>query len=203
VYQTAAGSDHTGISEPTRRVFFALWPDAQVRATFVHATHKAVRASGGRPVPADNIHSTLLFLGSVVDSRMAELVGVARDAASSADVVAASGRRPLEFVFDRIELWARSHVLVATTSMSGTAAHVLAAALCRVLQRETSCLGFACDPKPFRAHVTLARKVGRVSRTLHMHPVRWNLTGFALVESRTAPEGSQYSVLAEFPFRAS
>jgi 2'-5' RNA ligase len=189
------------MSEPTLRVFFALWPDEAVRAELAHATQKAARGSGGRPVPSENLHATLLFLGSVAESRVADLVGVAARAASAAEVGASieSGATP-DFLFDRVELWTKAHVLVATTSATVSPAHTLAQALANVLQRETAALRFTPDLKSFRAHVTLARKVVRVSRALEMRPVRWSLDGFALVQSRTEPEGSVYTVLGRFPF---
>ncbi len=107
-----------------------------------------------------------------------------------------------DFTFDRIELWPKSHVLVAATSASESPAHALAVALSGALERGARELGLAPDLKPFRSHVTLARKVVRVSRSLDMRPVRWSLDGFALVESRTEPEGSQYSVLERFALQS-
>src|SRR5205807_403857 len=69
--------------EPTRRLFFALWPDAGQRAALVHATRKAVRSSGGRPVPEESLHVTLAFLGSVPERRVAELQAIARRVAEA------------------------------------------------------------------------------------------------------------------------
>jgi len=186
------------MSEPTRRVFFALWPNDEVRAALAHATHKAVRASGGRPVPMHNLHATLLFLGSVVESRLPDLIAVGSRVASASEIIAARGESTPELIFERVEFWIKAHVLVATTPAPTGPAHALALALAAMLQRETSCLGLTPDLKPFRAHVTLARKVVRVSRALDMRAVCWGLDGFALVESRTDPEGAQYSVLESF-----
>jgi RNA 2',3'-cyclic 3'-phosphodiesterase len=189
--------------ERTRRLFFAFWPDNAVRATFAHATHKAVRGSGGRPVPAHNLHTTVLFLGSVVESRVSEVMAIgARAAAEMAaarlpgdhDDFAAAG-----FVFDRVELWKKSHVLVATTSASSGAGHLLANSLVEILRREVTRSGFTPDLKPFRAHVTVARKVSRSIYALSMRPVARSLKEFALVESRTDPDGPVYSVLQAFP----
>jgi 2'-5' RNA ligase len=183
------------VSEPTRRVFFALWPDDGVRAALTHATHKAVRACGGRPIPAHNLHATLVFLGSIAESRIPQLVTAAAQAASN---VRAQHGATAELVFDRIECWEKSSVLVAATSQVSGAGHALAGALVDSLHQETSRVGFAADLKPFRAHITLARKLGRPARSLSMHPVSWQVTGFALVESRTEPEGAVYGVLRTF-----
>ena len=183
------------MSERTRRVFFALWPDEEVRAALAHATHKAVRASGGRPVPMHNLHATLLFLGSVAESCLPDLIAIGSLVASASEVRTSAP----ELVFERIEFWAKAHLLVATTAAPASGpAHAVAVALAEMLQRETSRLGLTHDLKPFRAHVTLARRVVRVSRSFDMRAVHWALNEFALVESRTAPEGSQYSVLESF-----
>jgi 2'-5' RNA ligase len=186
--------------EPTRRVFFALWPDEALRAALDHATHKAVRACGGRPVPVHNLHATLLFLGSIAESRLPDLGLIA-------EAVATDMRREpgttAELVFNRIECWEKAAVLVATTSESSSEGHTLAGSLAEALRRETARIGIDADLKPFRAHITLARKVRRPGRSLSMHPVNWNLTGFALVESRTEPEGAVYRVLRAFFFRQS
>jgi RNA 2',3'-cyclic 3'-phosphodiesterase len=179
---------------PTRRLFFGIWPDEAQRAEFSHATRKAVRACGGRPVPAENLHATVLFLGSVLESRIPELAVIATRAAAQA--------QPFDLVFDQVEFWEKPRVLVATTRPASAAGHVMADALNRVLQRETSRAGLQSDLKPFHAHVTLARKVGRVTHELEMQPVRWRLSGLALIDSRTDPAGSVYTVLESFPFGA-
>ena len=186
--------------EPTRRLFFALWPDEATRATLAHATRKAVRSCGGRPVAVDKLHATLLFLGSVAQSRVSELMGIAARAA--AVVVAgpgAVGPSLPGFVFDRVDFWKKAHVLVATPSVAGGAADALAGALVEVLARETLSAGFAPDLKPFRPHVTLARKVAFLKTELSMSPVPWSFADFALVESQTDPDGPVYTILQSFP----
>src|SRR5262249_17583039 len=161
----------------------------------------AARACGGRPVPAHNLHTTVLFLGSVAESRVPDLVAIGARAAAVAP--RGPGAAPPQLVFDRVEFWEKARVLVATASGTGEgsgpasmrAAPVppvadaaasglaIATALRENLLRETHRAGFAPDLKPFRAHVTVARKVARLTHSLHMHAVRWPLTGLALVES--------------------
>ncbi|MGH8210965.1 MAG: 2'-5' RNA ligase family protein [Steroidobacteraceae bacterium] len=130
-----------GAREPSRRVFFALWPDDELRAAFARATHEAVRVAGGRSVPAHNLHATLLFLGPVAERRIPELQAIAarlagtsraaaeaaasRTAASTAAALSTAGadagkRRSPELVFDRIEHWEKPRVLCATVSAPAT-----------------------------------------------------------------------------------
>src|SRR5271169_3164256 len=46
-----------------QRVFFALWPDAPVRAMLCELAREIARESGGRPTAPDLVHLTLAFLG--------------------------------------------------------------------------------------------------------------------------------------------
>jgi 2'-5' RNA ligase len=185
--------------EPTRRLFFALWPDEATRATLAHATRKAVRSCGGRPVAVHNLHATLLFLGAVAQSRVSEVMAIAARAAAGMAVPGAVDSSSPGFVFDRVEFWKKPHVLVATSSVAGGAGDVLAGALAEMLARETLSAGFAPDPKPLRPHVTLARKVAFLQTQLAMQPVPWSFADFALVESQTHPDGLVYTVLESYP----
>jgi RNA 2',3'-cyclic 3'-phosphodiesterase len=170
-----------------RRLFFALWPDAAMREALWNATRPALaNAHGGRAVPADNLHVTLAFLGAVPESSLAtlrELAGtVARDIACPA---------PLDVTLDTIDHWRRAQILCATAGQACLAAGDLAERLRGALVTG----GFAPDLKPFRVHVTLARQVRSASPGLRMPPVPWRFDDFALIESRTGPEGSSYSMV--------
>lgn len=171
-----------------RRLFFAIWPDESARAAFAHATRKATRASGGRPIPVAYLHSTLAFLGPVPAERMP---GVAA-AATGLD------HPSFELTFDRLEHWPRPAILCAICSRPPPAAAELASVLWKLLARQ----GFAPDTKPYRPHVTLARKVAKPHAIGALHPVVWRVDGIALVQSVTDPEGSQYTVLESWPLRA-
>jgi 2'-5' RNA ligase len=45
--------------------------------------------------------------------------------------------------------------------------------------------GFAFEARPFKPHLTLARKVQRALREEAMPPVAWRVTDFALVRSES------------------
>ncbi|MGH8481243.1 MAG: 2'-5' RNA ligase family protein, partial [Nevskiaceae bacterium] len=63
----------------TRRLFFALWPDPALQAAIATAARGVARqrAIGGREIPAERIHLTLLFLGDVTAKAEERLVAAA------------------------------------------------------------------------------------------------------------------------------
>ena len=172
----------------TRRVFFALWPGERAQEELAHAVAGALTSAGGRLLPAHNLHATLAFLGSVPEERLEELAALARACAAAWE----GGALRLEF--GRLEHWARVAILVVTGEDADGRAHALAHALRDACVRG----GFAPDLKPFRAHVTVARKVTRAAPERTLPALAWRFTSFALIESETRPSGSVYSVRASF-----
>ena len=59
------------------RLFFALWPDTAVRDELYRAAQAAHDGSGGRLMRRDNLHQTLVFVGSVAAERIAGLEAAA------------------------------------------------------------------------------------------------------------------------------
>jgi RNA 2',3'-cyclic 3'-phosphodiesterase len=175
---------------PTRRVFFALWPDEAQREELGHAAAKAVRRSGGRPVPASNLHVTLAFLGSVALTRIPELQRTAHELAASLAAYA-----PISLIFARLVHWKEAQILCALTAPQSPAATAVAVAL----QEASAAIGLSPDRKPFQAHVTLARKVLRPGPLSPLRSVTWRFDAYALIDSRTAPSGPIYSVIDSYP----
>jgi RNA 2',3'-cyclic 3'-phosphodiesterase len=183
-------------SAPGRRLFFALWPDEAQRAALMEATGQTVRHCGGRPVPGSSLHVTLAFLGSVPEPRIADLSDLARGAAATFP----GNATPLGIALQGCEYWAKPQVLAVLER--GVPAQLAlpsgALQLARTLTTTTVAAGFSPDLKPFRAHVTVARKVARAPRPNEMREVRWSFDSFALLESRTLPEGPVYSVVGSY-----
>jgi 2'-5' RNA ligase len=181
---------------PARRLFFALWPDGEQRAAMLHATSEIVRHCGGRRVPDTNLHLTLTFLGSVPERRLEELSAIAHGAAGALPADAA----PLAVSLAALDHWAKAQVLVvlAREDDPRSAPAPGVAELARILTTATVAAGFSPDLKPFRAHVTVARKVPQAPRVIDMRKVLWRFDAFAMVESRTLPEGPVYSVVESF-----
>jgi 2'-5' RNA ligase len=201
---SGGGQSRAPAREPTRRLFFALWPDAQQRGALAHATRKGVRSCGGRPVPVQSLHLTLAFLGSVPEGRVPELDRIARRVADAFPADA----QPLLLTFDHLVHWARPQILCALGTEEAAAVPApgglrdtdaaSAPSLSATLKNETVAAGFSPDLKPFRAHVTVARKVAHAPAALALQPVLWRFGTFALIESHTDPAGPVYSVIESY-----
>lgn len=163
-----------------RRLFFALWPDNEIRQGIVQR-REALGAAGRRRVPDHNLHLTLLFLGNQPAERVAGIE------AAVDDVSAETFRLRL----DRFGWFARARV-VWLGGEAPAAAQALVADLARVLQPQ----GLNFDVRPFRPHITLFRKVTRRPDLPDPEPLEWPIREFALIESIP---GSPYRVLREWP----
>jgi 2'-5' RNA ligase len=163
------------------RLFFALWPNPAMQPALGDAVSEAVRESEGRIVPAENLHLTLAFLGSVSRTRLPVLDEIAQDG--------------LVLTLDTVEHWRRPHILCATSTDAPPGVATLAKALRRALTAE----GFSLDLKtPFRPHVTVARKVTHPLEPRALAPVTWRFDDFALVQSLSSGGGSSYTPLARY-----
>lgn len=174
----------SGDAAATRRLFFALWPDAATRASLVRATRKAVRRSGGRPVPPHNYHVTLAFLGNQPAALFADIARAGSEVAA----------QPAELTLDRFGYFARPRVFWIGT---GAATPELAQLSAQLWDRVEP-LGLVRDTRPFKAHLTLARKVAVLPEVPPPTPLTWRMTGFALIESVTDQGGARYRVAQEY-----
>jgi 2'-5' RNA ligase len=172
------------------RLFYALWPNDPLRAALHAAAAAIVGQVAGQPVPPGNFHVTLAFLGAVPGRALASLIEAG-----------ARGPWPaVDLVFDRIEYWAKPKVLVAMPDSPPAAGGVMVERLWAGLEP----LGFAREARPWRPHLTLARRIRRPPpENLVLAPVEpvgneppWRL---ALVESSTHADGPRYRPLADWP----
>ena len=166
----------------SRRLFFALWPSPEVQETIHESLAQQVRAAEGRPIPARNFHVTLAFLGFVPDARVEDVVELA-------DRVEPTGK--IDLVFDRIEVWRRSRVLVIVPRIVPSALAELAERLhFNLLNKQ-----FEVGHEEYRPHLTLARDARQSIAADLVRPVQCTFERFALVESKNSAAGSIYSNL--------
>ena len=169
------------------RLFFALQPtmDESVALT----AQVAPLLASAQPVAAQNIHATLCFIGAVEPEKLDLL----RSAAAEV-----RGRR-VALCFDTLEHWEGPKVLCATASRESESAVALAAAI----GKAAIDAGFSPDIKPFRAHLTLARKFRRDLSVEYpqplVPPLLVSCSAFVLMESRRGDAGSIYSAVDSWP----
>ncbi|MFA9461934.1 RNA 2',3'-cyclic phosphodiesterase [Thiohalorhabdus methylotrophus] len=168
-----------------QRLFFALWPPPGLQRALAERAREALDGRRARRVPAENLHVTLAFLGEV-DARTREC---AEEAAGSLELPS------FTLAIDRLGLWARRGLLWAGPSRAPEALPALAAELGRSLEP----CGLERDRRPFRAHLTLARKAAGQPPRQAMDPLEWRVDRFVLVASQLGPGGSAYTLLREWP----
>ncbi|MGH8282564.1 MAG: RNA 2',3'-cyclic phosphodiesterase [Gammaproteobacteria bacterium] len=172
----------------TERLFFALWSDEAVRHAIYKETRHAVRASGGRPVLAENFHITLVFLGT------ADAVASLAAQEAAADIRGS----PFSLSLDRLGFWKEPRVVWLGASEVPNPGRRLAAELSGALRAR----GLKPDLKTFIPHVTLARKISKPGELGTIHPIHWSIRDFRLMRSITRAKGSEYRLLAAWPLMA-
>ncbi len=177
---------HSGT--PMQRLFFALWLDEFQRTRLAELAN-AGHGSTGRPVPAENLHLTLAFLGNVGPDVRACMENAAEEINSAT----------FELVFTHLGYWPRPRVLWAGTESVPDALLELVS----VLRAGMSRCGLCAESRPYRAHVTLARKA-RAAADFHLTcaPVHWPVNAFHLVESKTLSSAASYRILRSWPLAA-
>jgi len=151
------------------RLFFAIWPEPAAARELERVGQELARLAGGKPVPADKIHITLAFLGSL------GLDGVGAAVLAAARVKGAAIRMDL----DRVGSFRRARVGWAAPSRPSAELLALQAALAGELRLRT----FRLEDREFNPHATLARKVAKAIPAGPIETVEWRSRAFTLVES--------------------
>jgi len=182
-------SDSASVTEreSKQRLFFALWPDGEVRESMDNLARQHARHNGRAVVP-ENLHITLVFVGGVsVEQRVCMEAAAATIVAPPAFTV----------TFDRLGFWPRPRILWVGASVMPPELSDLVTALNSAL---IPC-GYQPETRPFQAHVTLARKAQRPPEIVTIPPIVWPVDAFCLVESVTGERGSEYRVIGRWPLR--
>ena len=167
------------------RAFFALVPDDAVRLRFVSLAREVARRSRGRAISGEHVHLTLAFLGDVPATSLPDLRRIG-------DALPSAGAR---LDFDTLGAWRASGVAWVAPSHLPDALSHLHATLNQAL-RDT---GFDVESRPFRPHVTLARRCVQPQARAAIAPITWNVRRLCLVGSELHADGPIHSTLAEWP----
>lgn len=168
-----------------QRLFFALWPSETVRQELQRRCKPLWRSGGGRAVSVDNLHITLVFLGTVSAEQRA-----------CVERAAAAIQSPrFTLLLDRVGYWPRPRVLWLGSDAQPETVVTLAGALAAGARE----CGLSTDDRPFQTHLTFMRKVAKRPAELSVEPLVWEVDSFALVQSQTYPEGVRYTPLRSWP----
>ncbi|NNG25176.1 RNA 2',3'-cyclic phosphodiesterase [Telluria aromaticivorans] len=164
--------------QPTNRLFLALWPDPAMRHLLKEWRDAWGWVKGATPVAFDKLHVTLHFLGGLPGERLQEFL----DGFS------------VPFEPFRLELatpavW-HNGIAVLEPEQAPPALLALHARLAESLVA----LGLHPESRPYRPHVTMARRATGAAMPAGLPPVSWDVRGYALVESKN----SVYTVLRAY-----
>lgn len=166
--------------KPTRRLFFACWPDPSVRRSIIQR-RRLIDGLSDRRVPDHNLHLTLLFLGDQPADRLPDIV-------AAADRVRAPG---FVLELDRFGWFADARV-----AWLGGPAPDAARALVAWLGAAMAELGLGFQPREFHPHITLYRRVARRPDFPEPPALAWPISEFVLIESIPS---RPYQVLRTWP----
>jgi len=170
----------------TNRLFFALWPDANIRHQ-LNEIARRYRPEKSRAIPAANLHATLIFLGQQPEELLSDIQ-------SSASTI--SGQS-FSLVLKKIQVWRRPRVMCLCPD------HVpdeLMSLHCQ-LQQALADVGVNTEDRKYRPHVTLARKVNHPVKHDHLvSALNWQVKGFSLIESVSLEKGVRYDELSSWNF---
>lgn len=174
-------------TQPTASVFFALVPPPEVQQTLGHLARETARRAHGRPVPAENMHLTVAFIGAWPIARLPTLI----------DAAANVHGEPMNIALDRLGAFRRAGVAWIGPSRAPDALTRLAASLADAL----SAAGVTLDAQPYRPHVTLARHCRGPCPEGAAGPFGFDADRFVLMQSQTRAEGARYQSLATWLLR--
>lgn len=170
------------------RVFFALWPGPAQREALAGWQPALRTCCGGRPMRADSLHCTLVFLGNVAVRRLEALQFAAQEIEAAAFSV----------TFDRAAYWGHNHIAYAVPSTIPPELRELVA----YLQAALRCHRFRYEQREYLPHVTLLRHAKWSDAPLPAVPaVNWPVAEFVLLQSMPQEADTHYSVLARFPLK--
>ncbi|HET8705100.1 MAG TPA: RNA 2',3'-cyclic phosphodiesterase [Pseudomonadales bacterium] len=179
---------------PSKRLFFAVWPPAERIPTISRTSPPLFSVTGGRLIPPENFHVTLLFLGSVENSTQEQLC-------RAVDKI---NERAFTLSFTRRDVWKNG-----IASLRCDAAPEALLQLHLQLKAAAKETGIVVEERPYLPHITLIRRAnvanwaGQNGALAHLEtPINWEVNEFSLVSSEsdastsdTDNPGSIYRIL--------
>ena len=175
--------------EKQRRIFFALWPEQEIRDTLQKNIktdiNYYIKTNQIRKVPIHNWHLTLAFVGNVSVDTFACCL-------SQGDEISA---KAFSLTLDKYDYFDRPQIIWLGCERIENAWYELVNRLNVVL---ANC-GYRPDRKRPIPHMSILRKAKRPMAIKKFKPVTWHVNAFALIESTTTDNVTKYSVVKQWP----
>ena len=169
------------------RLFFALWPDGEVRSQIAaNLDCFDLNRSKARVITSSNLHLTLHFIGNTSIAEMKYLDRRARQV----------NAEPFDLTLDCSGYFKKSKVFWFACHAAPKALYELQGNLGQQL---TQC-AYTPETRPYSPHVTVARKINEEPGSIAIEPVHWRVDRFVLVESISIEGGVRYEVVESYPF---
>lgn len=169
------------------RYFFAVWPDDSLRAALVEWRCVMRTDPAARAVPADNLHMTVVFLGSLAPPQ----VDAVRRVAGHIPWSGAS------LQLDRVGYWPRSRVIWVGSRRGSERL----AECSEQLRDRLRGLGFRIDSRHFVPHLTVYRKARRRPKWPE-RVLAWSIDELCLVRSHLSKAGAHYEIVDRWSARS-
>ena len=166
-----------------KRIFLALWPDEVTRQQLFDAQKLLKREpilKSAKAVVPNNLHMTLHFIGSISPDVL-QALEVSLDAVRC---------KPFEIQVNTVGCFPKPQVVWLGLKN-------IPPELSELEQQTAACIE-NYQRITYRPHITLFRKAKISPQSDELAEINWRVNSFALVESKSYPEGVQYYVLKQW-----
>jgi len=167
------------------RLFFALWPDDEVRAQIASILNQInLDRDQCRLVKNNNLHLTLHFIGN---TSIAEMKCLDRQARGF-------DAEPFELTLDCSGYFKKPKVIWIGCKSVPQVLYDLHGNLGGQIAQ----CAYTPETRPFSPHITVARKIIEPPGPIPFEPVPWQVNQFVLVKSISVPGGVRYEVVESY-----
>ena len=152
-----------------KTLFFALWPSHRQREMMRDTIGPALSTVEGNAVDRRNWHITLVYIGDFPEEKIPGLL-------SAVDVIDPG---EIRLRFDTLSFWQRPKIACLHARTVPPALEQLV----KSLQQALIPFGYAPDPRVYRPHITVSRKVRTFPESRLARPIELSWSDFELVES--------------------
>jgi len=152
-----------------KTLFFAFWPSHRQREQLRQPIRRALSDVEGNPVNRRNWHITLVYIGGFPEEKIPDLLST----------VATINPGEIRLRFDSLTYWQRPKVACMHARIVPPALEQLV----KSLQQALITFNYEPDPRGYRPHITVVRKVRTFREVRLARPIELSWKKFELLES--------------------